>query len=239
MCQFFVARGHAAKLLEPIQEAFHQIAIFIDMSIIRSVCGAVAARRDHRLRAYGLNVRDQRICVISLVADDGLGVQALNQGLGLRHVSHFAARQYPAQRVAPRIDREMDLGTQPAPRAPECLRAVFFWAPAACWWARTTVLSMSKASKSASSLIAAMIRCHTPFLPQREKRVYVACQFPHAGSKSRHGLPVRAIHSTASINRRLSFAVTPQSVALPGSKSLIRSHWSSRSSVRGIASGSS
>ncbi len=175
-CQFFGARGHAAKRLEPIKEAFHQMAIFIDMSIIRSVFGTVAARRDHRLRAYGLDVRNQRICVIPLVADDGLGVQALNQGLGLRHVSHFAARQSPAQRVAPRIDREMDLGTQPAPRAPECLRAVFFGAPAACWWARTTVLSMSSASNSASWRIVVMIRCHTPFFPHREQRVYVACQ---------------------------------------------------------------
>ena len=170
---------------------------------------------------------------------DGLGVQALNQGLGLRHVSHFAARQSPAQRVAPRIDREMDLGTQPAPRAPKCLRAIFFGAPAVCWWAPTTVMSMSSASNSASWRIVAMIRCHTPFFPHREQRVDVACQFPKAGAQSRHGLPVRAIHNPASINRRLSLAVTPQSVALPGSTSLIRSHWSSRSRVRGIASGSS
>ena len=151
-CQVFVSCGHAAKLLEPIKEAFHQIAILIDMSIIRSVFGAVAARRDQRLRACGLDIRDQRTCVLSLVADDGLGVQALNQGLSLPHVSHFAARQYPAQRIAQRIDREMDLGTQPAPRAPERLRAVFCLLDAGCVLvgARTAVLSMSSASKSAS-----------------------------------------------------------------------------------------
>ena len=129
------------------------------------------------------------------------------------------------------------LGAQPAPASVQVLAGASFGAPAACWSARTTVLSMSRASKSASWRIAAMPRCHTPFLPQREKRVYVACQFPHAGSKSRHGLPVRAIHSAGSRNRRLSFAITPQSVALPGSSSLIRSHWSSRSSVRGIGAG--
>jgi hypothetical protein len=37
----------------------------------------------------------------------------------------------------------------------------------------------------------------------------------------------------------VSFAGTPQSVALPGSHSLIRSHWSALSSLRGIGSGSS
>ena len=83
-----------------------------------------------------------------------------------------------------------------------------------------------------------MTRSHTPFLPQREKRVYVACQLPNAGGRSRHGELVRAIHSTASRNNRLSLAVTPGSLALPGSKSLMRSHWSSLSSFLGIASGS-
>lgn len=222
-----------------MKDAFHPIAICIDMSIRRSVFGAGAARRDHRLCAYSLDIRDQRLCVVSLVPNDRLGVQALDQGTGLRDIGYLTSRQYPAQRSAQRIDREMDLGPQPAPRAPECVRAVFLGAPAACWWARTTVRSMSRASTSASVRTAAMIRCPTPFFPHREPRVYVACQFPHAGATSRHGLPVRAIHHTASIHRRWSFAVTPQSVALPGSHSLIRSHWSSRSSVRGIASGSS
>jgi hypothetical protein len=67
--------------------------------------------------------------------------------------------------------------------------------------------------------------------------VYVACQLPSPGARSRHGKPVRAIHSTASTNSRLSLAVTPRSVALPGTKSLIRSYWSSRSNFLGIASG--
>ena len=42
--------------------------------------------------------------------------------------------------------------------------------------------------------------------------------------KNKEGEPVRAIHSTASTNNRLSFAVTPQSVALPGNKPFKRSH---------------
>jgi prepilin-type N-terminal cleavage/methylation domain-containing protein len=41
------------------------------------------------------------------------------------------------------------------------------------------------------------------------------------------GAPVFAIHRTASINRRLSLAVTPGSPGLPGSRFLIRSHWAS------------
>ena len=211
-CQCVIACDHTAKLLEPTKEALHQIAVLIQMAIIVSWVGTVTARRYPHLHAHGLDVGHQRIRIVALAADDGLDVQALTQGLGLRHVRHFAVRQEPAQRDAPRIDREMGLGTPPAPRAPACVRDVFFGAPAACWWARTTVRSMSSASKSASWRIAAMIRCHTSCFPHREQRVYVACQLPNAGAKSRHRRPVRAIHNPASIHRRWSFAVTPQSV---------------------------
>ena len=44
--------------------------------------------------------------------------------------------------------------------------------------------------------------------------------------------PVRQIHKTASINKRLCLPVTPQSPGLPASKGAILSHWSSRNNVR-------
>src|ERR1019366_588135 len=208
------------------------------MTIIGSLFDAVAARRNHRGSACGVNQCDERVSVIAFICNDRLRIEAFDQGGRLRNVGDFPSRQYPAEWIAQRIHRGVNLGTQPATRAPEGLRAFFFWAPAACWWARTTVLSMNSASKSTSWPTSLITRCHTPFLPQREKRVNVACQLPNAGGRSRHGEPVRAIHSTASRNNRLSFAVTPGSVALPGSKSLMRSHCSSRSRFLGIASGS-
>jgi hypothetical protein len=66
------------------------------------------------------------------------------------------------------------------------------------------------------------------------KRWYTLFHAPKSGGKSRHGLPVRAIHSTASTNSRLSPAVRPGSVPLPGSKRAIRSYWSSLSISLGI-----
>jgi hypothetical protein len=50
----------------------------------------------------------------------------------------------------------------------------------------------------------------------------------------RQGEPVRAIHNTASTNRRVSFAVTPQSPALPDRKSWITSHLVSLNTVLAI-----
>jgi hypothetical protein len=184
-----------------------------------------------------MDQRDQRIGIVTLVAYDHLRLQPCYKLMGLRNVGHLTTGQNPAQRIAQSIHHSMAFGAQSTPRATERLCTFFYWAPAACWWARTAVLSMNNTSKSASSLTASITRVHTPFLLQREKRVYVACQLPSPGSRSRQGEPVRAIHSTASTNSRLSLAVTPRSVALPGTMSLIRSYWSSRSNFLGIASG--
>ena len=96
------------------------------------------------------------------------------------------------------------------------------------------VESRNRCSMSASLRSAVATRSHTPFSRQREKRTKVRCQCPSSSGRSRHGLPVRMIHSTASTKRRLSLAVTPRSVALPGKSCSMRSHWSSRSIFRSI-----
>ena len=44
----------------------------------------------------------------------------------------------------------------------------------------------------------------------------MSTQWPKAGSRSRHGEPVRSHYKTACRNRRLSFAVAPASLSLPG-----------------------
>jgi hypothetical protein len=45
-----------------------------------------------------------------------------------------------------------------------------------------------------------------------------------AGGRSRHGDPVRTRHKTASKNKRLSFAVAPASLILPGRRGSSRRH---------------
>ncbi len=76
----------------------------------------------------------------------------------------------------------------------------FFCAPAACWWARTMVESINSASRSGSLANSSTMRAHTPFLLQRDNRLYTLCQLPNGLGRSRHGEPVRTIHSTTSTN---------------------------------------
>ena len=68
-----------------------------------------------------------------------------------------------------------DLGAQSAARAPDGLvLTVSFLAPALCWRARTTVLSIIAYSLSASAARCWNIRSQTPLLAQRLNRVLAA-----------------------------------------------------------------
>jgi hypothetical protein len=53
-------------------------------------------------------------------------------------------------------------------------------------------------SMSGSSDTASKIRLKTSAFTQSRKRLNTVFHFPNSGGKSRHGLPVRAIHNTAS-----------------------------------------
>lgn len=130
----------------------------------------------------------------------------------------------------------MYLGAQPPARTAKTLLSLFFEAPAACWCARTMVLSRNTSSKSASSDSLAKMACQTPLSAQREKRLKTVFHGPNSAGRSRQGTPVRAIQRTDSTNKRLSAPVRPRSPALPCSNGSMRSHWSSRSSNLGILS---
>ena len=64
-------------------------------------------------------------------------------------------------------------------------------------------------SKSGSSDIASKIRHQTPLMLHRLKRRNTLFQSPNASGRSRHGEPVRTIHSTPSTIIRLSRPVEP------------------------------
>jgi hypothetical protein len=112
--------------------------------------------------------------------------------------------------------------------------APFFLAPAACWWARMTVESSIRHSRSGSCQTRNR-RSHTPRLHQRLNRWKTEFHSPKRSGKSRHGAPVLAIHKTALMKPRLSSAVRPGSPGLPGSRSLILRHCLSEISCRRTA----
>jgi hypothetical protein len=117
----------------------------------------------------------------------------------------------------------MDLGGQPAPRAPQAmvgrlgghpagrlgLRGPLFRAPAACWWARATVESTETSqvispAASARACSKVMMRAQLPSRCQRRNNPYTDSHGPYRSGTSRHGAPVRVRHRIPSISRRSS-----------------------------------
>ena len=69
------------------------------------------------------------------------GAKALEQGGGLWGIARLAGSEDDANRAAASIDGEVDFGGQSASGAPQSLVLVPPFPVAACWWARTRVLS--------------------------------------------------------------------------------------------------
>jgi len=192
--QFVVARRKATKLFESVEESLNEVSRLVAMPVDRALYRSVAAGRNDGLSAGRLDSFDQVVTVVALVSDDRLGLKGVNQRPALRDIGDLSSGQDQAQRVAERINTRMNLGGQPASRAADrWIAAVFFSAPAACWWARTTVESMNNSSRSASPCRASATRAHTPLTSHRAKRTYTECHLPNSAGKSRHGLPTRAV----------------------------------------------
>src|SRR6266852_2189935 len=106
-------------------------------------------------------------------------------------------RQEEGKRIAQGVRQRMDFGAQSAFAAPDCLVfAVFFWAPALCWCARTIVLSIMAYSLSASAVKISKTFFHTPVSAQRENRVWIFIGSPKRSGRSRQGMPARYRYRT-------------------------------------------
>jgi hypothetical protein len=143
------------------------------------------------------------------------------------------------QRLAGTLRLEMHLRAEAALAATERLR---FWrppfAPAACWCARITVpstkwtLQSTSPAVSASCWMAAKIRSQIPATRQRQKRLYTVDHGPYRSGMSRHGAPVRSLHTIPLMMVRWSLFGFPTSGFSGGSSGDSRSHSRSVSSPR-------
>src|SRR3954464_9599740 len=228
------------------EEVLDQVAGLVEVLVVRAQLLAVRLGRDHgRLACLRERLEHSLLGIIGLVGDQRGSGEVGQQSIGTFEVVRLPRREGEAGRVAERVARGgaepggvagrvaggVYLRAQAAAAAPDRLvaPAAFLGAPALCWWARTTVLSIITYSLSASPAKCRKILSQTPVLAQRQKRVWTFFQAPNRSGRSRQGMPARYRYSTASTNKRLSLAVTPTCPARPGSRPSIRSHWSSRS----------
>ena len=175
-----MACGDATVMLDFVEEALDQIALLVDVLVIRDGLRARSGRRNDRLGTRLCDAQAKPIGVIAPVGQQMFERQAADEILGLEDIVHLAAGQDEADGIAKRIHTGADLGAQAAARTPDRLIFAPPFAPAACWWARTMVESMIRYSKSGlckrgkSSGIGMIIR----FPRRRESDSLRACRRP-------------------------------------------------------------
>lgn len=152
----------ASELLELVEEAFDAIALLVEGAVIAVLVSALRHGRDDRDGIEDGIV--QSVGIVGTVGQHMVGLQAVDQGLGLADVAALSGRADKTHSVAERFDGGMELGGQAAfgPAQALGIRPPFsLRAPAAWLWARMIVLSIISHSRSASRLKAARISPRT------------------------------------------------------------------------------
>src|SRR3954462_13557301 len=211
------------------------MAPFIHLGVDLKRAGAARVLGDHDLGAAPVEIGDNVIAVEGFVANQGAKFDTLDQRRNPGCVKALARQQHKADEIAQGIGEGQDLGRHAAlgpadglarrPPFASCLRR----------WTLTMVATTMAYSMSRSSEAASKSRLKMSAFTQSRYRLKTVFQRPKNAGRSRQGLPVRAIHNTASTNRRLSAPPRPGSDFFPRQCGSILAHWASVSTNRSIA----
>ena len=156
--EFVVSGGDTAELLQLVEEALDEVAFLVEGLIVRPSLLSVRFGRNDQFRSGVSDGLVQVVGVVALIGDHGFRLEASDQLVAAGGIMALTWSEQQAHRVAKRIRGGMDFGAQAAAGAAQSLsiRPPFAMrAPAACWWARTMVLSIISHSRSASAVSTA------------------------------------------------------------------------------------
>src|SRR5208337_3679010 len=171
----------------------------------------------------------------SLVGQQGAKRQPLDQFFRARDFASLPRHQSEPHEAAQTVDEREDFGCHAAPAFSDRLILSPPLAPCPWRWTLLIVPSIMANSKSGSSDSLLNIRVNTPARTQRRKRLNTELNLPNSSGKSRHGAPVRAIHKTASTNKRGSPPVWPGCPSCPRQSGCINDHCKSFKILRAKA----
>ena len=110
------------------------MACFVQVLVVVTDVSAIFARWDDRRCAHGLDKLEEPILIGAFVADDGVTLQPLEQGVGLGTLVALTSSEQQLQWITECIDGDMALGAEATPTPAEGLSGLptlFFDAPAA------------------------------------------------------------------------------------------------------------
>lgn len=140
-------------MLELAEEALDAVAFLVEIGVVCALDLAVTLGRDDDGGAVFSNPVGEMVGIVSLVGEGRLGLDTVDQVMGKRDVVALAGRAYQSDGKSERLGSGMDFCAQAAARPTQALGIrppLALRAPAACWWARTMVLSIISHSRSAS-----------------------------------------------------------------------------------------
>jgi hypothetical protein len=170
---------------------------------------------DDDLGGLFIQVGDDGIAIEGLVGDQCAEAEAIDERRHSDGVEAMAGQENEAHEIAERIGEGEDLGRHAALGAADGLALSPPFAPCPWRWTLTMVASTMAYSMSGWSEQASKSRMKTSALTQSRYRLKTVFQLPKKAGRSRHGLPVRTIQSTASTKRRLSPPLFPDRSPCP------------------------
>lgn len=123
-------------MLELVEEALDAVSFLVEIDVVVALNLAVAFWWNDDFDTGLGDPVCEVICVVSLVGDCRIGVDALDQVMSKSNVVALAGRADQADRQAKRLGGDVDLGAQAAARPPQALGIrppLTLRAPAACW----------------------------------------------------------------------------------------------------------
>ena len=105
---------YRAEILQGAEEALNEVALAVEGEIGVARLLSIGFRRDHRRDVACLEVLEEGIAIVTLVGDQGVGLDLIEQRFGLRDVGGLPRRQREREGVTERIDDSVDLGGQSA-----------------------------------------------------------------------------------------------------------------------------
>ena len=137
-CEFVVSCGDTSEMFDLVEEAFDEVALFVDLRIDGALGFAVFLGRDVGLGAMACDELDDGLGVVAAISDGIVGrPERVDQGRHSGFVGCLAWCQEQADRQALAVDHRVDLGAQSSTRTADGVIRTPFFPPAACWWART------------------------------------------------------------------------------------------------------
>lgn len=170
--QFVVAGGDAAEVLQFREEPLDQIALAIEAFAEAGFPFSVRFWRYVRRSPLLVDQLPDAVGVIGLISQhDHVRAEPIEQFIGGLAIMCLACRQVEPDREPLRVNDRMDFRCEAASGATETMISIPLFAVAACWWARTEVLSIIWMSPSWAAVMASIIRSQTPAFRHRVKRL--------------------------------------------------------------------